>query len=110
MGWEGDQSSKWSEQRLASVALLTGGSRAEVPREHLSLYLYSQVPPRSFIDRGAVTAIYRRCKFTAGAREISAPIAIPSLRFSYVILLSFSSTMDVRSRRLSEFRLTGSTF
>jgi len=30
-----------SEQRLASVALLTGGSRAEVPREQLSLYLYS---------------------------------------------------------------------
>jgi len=65
----------------------------------VSLYLYSQVPPRSFIDRGAGTAIYRRCEFTAGARKVSAPIAIPSLRFSFVILLSSSSTMDVRSPR-----------
>jgi len=35
-----------------------GGSRAEAPREQLSLYLYSQVPPRSFIYQGAFTAIY----------------------------------------------------
>ena len=87
----------WAEQRLASVALLAGGSRAEAPREQSSLYLYSQVPSRSFIDRGAAIAIYRRCDFTAGAQEVSAPIAIPSLRFSSVILLSSSSTMDVRS-------------
>jgi len=33
--------------------------------------------PRSFIIRGAVPAIYRRCEFTAGVRKLSAPIAVP---------------------------------
>jgi len=37
-----------SEQRLASVALLTGGSRAEAPREQLSLSLLPGTPVISY--------------------------------------------------------------
>ena len=84
-----------SEQRHASVALLTGGSRAEAPREQLSLSLLPGTPVIIY-RLSAVTAIYRCCEYAQqlfidavnswrALGEVISPDAIPSLRFSSVI-------------------------